>query len=283
MTDRFSRTGDGATAIITRLSQLGIYVYPASENYDPKEASGEFLQSIMSSVGKLENRKRAKDTVEGMLKRLESGYPCGPLPIGYISDRYTKPKQVIHTRDAPLVKKGFELYAAGHSLQEVSRKVALLGLRKNKKRWNEILQNPLYAGFVRHNLLGDRIIKGKFEPIVSEELFLEVNQLREKGNRLFTKKNDTTGLPLKKFLVCTCGTPFTGYQASKKLKVKPFYYKCNATGCGKNISASKLHDSFFWFLGNYQLPLYLFDPLKAQLKHTFENQNREAINKQKNP
>ena len=114
-------------------------------------------------------------------------------------------------------------------------------------------------------------MKGKHEPIISEELFLAANTILKGNPQGFKHKKDVDELPLKQFLKCdACGTNFTGYIVRRKTTVI-YYYKCNHIGCKKNRNAKYMHDSFKNLLRSYSVKPEFKEPLKETLRNVYYN------------
>ena len=60
-------------------------------------------------------------------------------------------------------------------------------------------------------------VKGKHPALISEELFLQVNNLLNKNAHGYKWNKEEEEIPLRRFLVFEeCGKPFTGYSKKKK-------------------------------------------------------------------
>ena len=78
---------------------------------------------------------------------------------------------------------------------------------------------------------------------------------------------------MKKFARCAkCDTPLTGYLNQRK---QLWYYKCNTKGCGVNVNALQMNEAFVDVVQHYTLDPLLIEPLKAQLRLTFDGLNQE--------
>jgi hypothetical protein len=49
------------------------------------------------------------------------------------------------------------------------------------QRVSDIIKNPFYCGLILHNLLEGKVVEGNHEKLVSNELFLKANQVKQ-GN-----------------------------------------------------------------------------------------------------
>lgn len=159
---------------------------------------------------------------------------------------------------APLVRRAFELMASGlHSRADVLRMVTEEGLTTTREKrpvspqtLHEILKKPVYCGWVSSPTMEDLRVKGLHEPIVSQELFDEVQDVL-KGKRLRTppKRKHNPNFPLKPFVKCEgCGTPLTGGFAKGKTK-KYGHYWCRRAGCrAVKLSKEKLETEFIALL-----------------------------------
>ncbi len=276
--ERFSRTGDNAIWLSRQLRELGVTIISVTQPIDTSNPSGVLQQNILFLFGQYDNDLRRQKCVAGMKEKLLKGEWLGVAPIGYKYDRSGsfKEQTIIFNCDAPLIKKAFVMKLHGASNVEISETITNKGLRLTVKRLTETLRNPFYCGYVSHNLLDGELVKGKHPALISEEMFLQVNDILKKNAQGYKWKEENESLPLRKFIKCAdCGNPFTGYLRKKILKngkVLHFhYYKCNTKACKCNRSNQLMHDKFGELLNQYQLDKNLIPVIKKQLEITWNN------------
>jgi hypothetical protein len=123
---------------------------------------------------------------------------------------------------APLVRELFERYAGG---QEFDRSLAAwlnaTGARSAKGRpfskdtVREILLNSAYCGYVVGLRSKDRAVRGLHEPIVSEELFDRVQEVRTWRARVVKPGPPSDDYLLRKLLHCDRGARMHGTRGSR--------------------------------------------------------------------
>lgn len=133
-----------------------------------------FHNSHTAAIGRLSSR--------GMRKKAEAGSYPGCAPVGYLN-AWQGNKRVIlpDPTGAPLVQEAFRLAAEGNSsLRYMVEELTAQGLRSRNGRklsvsalWS-LLTNPTYIGMVR---LNGRVYPGKHQPLVSQELFDQVQHI----------------------------------------------------------------------------------------------------------
>jgi site-specific DNA recombinase len=265
--DRFSRTGDNAIFISSELKKQGISIVSVTQPIDVSTHSGVLHQNIQFIFSKYDNDLRREKCIAGMKEKLLRGEWTGVAPIGYCYDRNGGKGKVVPGEKGKLIARAFELKAQGLTNTEIATGLHQLGLRLDKKRLSELLRNPFYCGYIAHSLLDGQVIKGRHEPLISEELFLKVNDALKK-NAFGYKHNKDINVPLKNFVRCAkCDTPFTGYIVKKK---NLHYYKCNRIGCRCNRSAKSMHGLFTDLLNSYELNRLYQSPLREQFLHICE-------------
>lgn len=270
--ERFSRTGGNAIWLAKQLKDLGITILSVTQPIDTSNPSGIFQQNIMFLFGQLDNDLRREKSVTGMRGKLQKGYWIGKAPIGY--DIVTKSKEQIATinETGKLLKKAFVWKSEGLTNTEILEKLNARGLKIYDQKLNWIMTNPFYCGIIVNKML-ENPLEGKHPPLISKELFLEVNNIKAKYKHAKTKK-EFGNTPLKHFLICgDCNTPFVGYEVKKK---GLHYYKCAKNGCKCNRSAKDLHQKFISLLDKYKIPEILREPLKDELLYRFEEMNRTS-------
>ncbi len=268
--DRFSRTGDNAIFISSELKKQGISIISVTQPIDVSTHSGILQQNIQFIFSKYDNDLRKEKCMAGMKEKLLRGEWIGCPPAGYSYDRTGggKDQRLNINEKGQLIKKCF-LLKAQHALSntEIASTVSSAGLNINKKRLSQILRNPFYCGYIAHSLLEGQLTKGKHPPIVSETVFLRANEMLKNKNYGYKSLDKNLNIPLKNFVRCSdCDTPLTAYIVKKK---KLYYYKCNKIGCKCNRSAKAMNEAFVALLKNYQIDQRFLDPLKEQLRITF--------------
>jgi site-specific DNA recombinase len=280
--ERFSRTGENAIWLSRQLRELGIAIISVSQPIDTTNPSGVLQQNILFLFSQYDNDLRRQKCIDGMHEKLLRGEWVGMVPIGYSYDRTggSKEQKIIINKDGNLVRKAFEMKAHEKlSNTLIVKKINALGLKLSMQRLCEMLRNPFYTGFLSHNLLRGQIAKGKHSAIISEELFLEANEMLKKNPQGYKQKKFEDNIPLKQFVICAdCGTPFTGYVVKKK---DLWYYKCNKIGCKCNKSAQLLHNKFEEVLNYFTLDQILIDPVSEYLESLFEIQSQESVGQSK--
>ena len=249
---RFSRNTLDHVQVLVQLRARGINLRSVQENIDETPA-GNLVRGITSIVAEYENNVKAERTKLGMQRAAEMGRWPFVAPLGYrnVSNRHG-PNIIPDPTTAPLVKKAFELYAGGtQSGSQVLRTVTTLGLRSIKGKplatqtFQSLLRNQIYAGWVEIPKWNLRA-RGNFEPLVRQELFNRVQDLRN-GKRLSATPHSRNNpvFPLRVFIRCQiCSQPFTG-SPSKGRKKYYCYYRCRNSKCKSgNIRTERLEKEF---------------------------------------
>ena len=269
--DRFSRTGDNAIFISSELKKRGISIVSVTQPIDVSTHSGVLQQNIQFIFSKYDNDLRREKCIAGMREKLLRGEWTGMLPVGYSYDHAgVKQYRVRINERGKIIAKAFSLKVQGLTNSDIALRVSNAGYKVNRKRISEIITNPFYCGQIAHSLLEGQLIKGKHEPLISEELFLQANDVLKSKGYGYKPHNPQINnhVPLKNFIRCAdCNTPLTGYIVKKK---NLFYYKCNKIGCKCNKSAKSMHALYQDFLRSYQVDPALTGLLKEQLLYTYD-------------
>ncbi len=124
-------------------------------------------------------------------------------------------------------------------------------------------------------MLPSKVIQGHHEPMVSQKLFLKINNITaEKRNHPKTHNLNDDNMPLKRFMKCgVCDTPMTSFLVKKK--------DCTITdvakGCKNVKSAKALHEEFEAMIGAFKIDDTYLDEVKEAveivLETVFEEQN----------
>jgi site-specific DNA recombinase len=123
---------------------------------------------------------------------------------------------------------------------DICRMARARGLKIGKSQiWN-LIRNPIYCGSIFVPAYKDEkavVIKAVHEPIISAQLFDDVQDLLNGKKRKFPARNTLKEeLPLRGYLYCLqCGSKLTG-SASKGNGGRYFYYHCQH-GCKERFKA----------------------------------------------
>ena len=260
--DRFSRTG--STWFIDQLRGWGVRIISVTQPADSNTANGRWYQKMQLLIAELDNEQRKDKCVTGMREKLLRGEWVNVPPLGYEKTKVNGKIQVMINEKGKFIQKIFQwVVAESPPHVEILNRLEKIGLKLSKSRITEILRNPFYCGYITGTLIDGKVVKGKHEALVSEEVFLKVNGLLAKNHQGYRHEKENHQLPLKIFLKCgDCGSSFCGYEVKKK---KLFYYKCKKTGCKCNRSAKHMHSIFMEKLQQYTIDAALMEPLKRQL------------------
>ncbi len=275
--DRFSRTGGEAIKLSEDIrKKYGVDIYAVLQPIDTSTASGVFQHNIQLLFSKHDNDTRRDCTMRGTMTKSESGIYCHKPPMGYQSVYTNGHREIIMTDNAKLIKKAFEWKAAGLANETILEKLEAFGLKLYKQKLSMIFSNPFYAGVIVHKSLKGRAVEGKHRPLISKELFMKVNNVRQAAGGKYGIKhtNDSENVPLKMFMTCSrCGNPFTGYKAKNRENLH--YYKCRTRGCGCNKNAAKANNLFLDKLSELTIKPEMIAPLMYQLNYDFEKYNQD--------
>ena len=216
-------------ADLGELIDSGIPVYFAGEGIDMSSRSGRLAADIQAVVAADYIRNLRDEAKRGIEKRLEQGFlPCG-APVGYL-DRGGGKAKVIDPERGPFVRLAFEWYATGHyPLRRLCEFLFDLGLRNRAggrvtmNGLSHLLQNPFYMGHIRLKIK-DKIYPGLHEPIVSKELFFEVqSRLR---SRVWPRRLKHRFKYSRMFKCASCSRSLVGSERKGHV-----YYRCQTVTC----------------------------------------------------
>lgn len=277
--ERFSRTGDNAIWLSRQLRGLGISIISVSQPIDTSNPSGVLQQNILFLFSQYDNDLRKQKSMDGTKEKLINGIWCTRPPRGYDTVKRNGERFIEINETGKLLRKAF-LWKAQEQLthSEIVKRLAASGLKITIKTLHAVFTNPFYCGMLSHSALGGELIKGKHEPLVSQEIFLKVNDIKPR-NYGKVKNEKYANTPLKGLLKCeSCGELMRGYIVKKK---GLYYYKCNSDKkCGCNKSAKDLHSQFEGILEELTLEEKYVDVFKDQLRliYTELNSNKDKAN-----
>lgn len=287
---RMSRNTKDLLEIVDKLEKNGVHFSSISEKFDTSSPMGRFAFQMMAAIGELERNTIVENVRMGLKQRAKQGLHSGGRALGYKAvisqnaNRSGKKEFVIIPEEADIVRKIFSLFASGKGLKAIANKLNHEGYKTVKGNVfstcaiREILDNPIYKGYVRYaryeNWSEKRrkgknpnpiIIKGQFEAIISEELWDQVAKLRALKNKDTARAYDSHNI-LSSILRCPeCGAPMVVSRSRTKIKdggIKVYrYYSCSKF---KNYGSSVCHANS---IKADEAEEYVIKMIKRVLKH----------------
>lgn len=232
---RFARNRVDTLVITRQLKEIGIEVYFVEDNIWTMDNDGELRLTIMATLAQEESRKTSERVRAGQKISRDNGvlYGNGNI-LGYdrLGDTY-----VINEDQAETVRIIYDLYLKGNGFNKIVNELVRLKRKDSSGlvRWDatkvsRILHNATYKGYQgyykshKNNHLDQKTIinrdedtylyvKGRFTPIISEEVWDKCKALRE--SKLTLRKTqegklERTGTRTSediwaKRLICRCG------------------------------------------------------------------------------
>lgn len=337
--DRFTRGGGSPyDQLKLQLEQLDvtlvdIYGVISSQKINTLEHLGvEYSWSKYSPSKKAEylEAERAKDELRDILSRMigaevrytRLGYWMRQAPYGFIGEKIEtrNGKRTIlrpHPTETPLVKKMFELRAAGiYSDQEICDQLNILGF-KTRVRYRrsehdrtriisqsggglltvtalwKLVRHPIYAGVNVEKWTKNKPVRCAFEGIVSIQLFNRANKgkfgIIENGDDLeiYTKQAPphlankgvrNPDFPYRKFIGCPiCGRQLLG-SASRGKNGKHYpAYHCSNHGHYFRVPKEELEANVAEFISHITVSKEQVDMVVSAVKQEWEKRQIDAV------
>jgi site-specific DNA recombinase len=264
--DRFSRTGGSAIGIVEQLVlECNVHLIEVSTGTDTTTEEGRLAIYEKLLDARRENFKKLKRTVPGMVRFVKSGRYLGTVPRGYdhfgthvkdFSKREIDQRIVIN-EDGKKLRMAWGWKVQGIRDFEIQKKLEEIGLKIPLQRLSSMWRNTFYCGIQTNSLVGDDPVVGNWEPLITKEVFLKVQQIISTNHQGYTVQKQSPMWPLTGTLKCQiCGTNLCGYRGKGD---RP-YYKCQKGHISFNAVTSKrlhertgAHDLFISKLDEYIL------------------------------
>lgn len=243
---RFARNTVDTLVTTRELKQYGVEVYFVNDDIWTMRGDGEVRLTIMASLAQDESRKMSERTKAGIQTSQKKGtYVAGPTPFGYKRDKKAH-TLVVQESQAETVRKIFAWYADGINGTEIAQTLTQEGApnKSGMPQWSarqvlSITKNTIYKGYLTYNkshiddFLSHKsiknseqdyiLVKGSFEPIISEELWDKCQRRRhawqsyKDGNitqaYLYGKSEHADKWACRMF--CGCGARMRAFRAEK--------------------------------------------------------------------
>ena len=267
---RFARNREDSVIYKSLLKRRKISVISMNERVDESPA-GSLLEGIIEVIDEFYSANLAQDTIRGMKENAARGFRNGGTsPFGYrctleSHGSVTKSKLIPDEREAPIVKRAFDLAAHGQGAREIASSLNAERLKtRHGKHFsattiNHMLRNEAYVGTIvwnryskvsgaRQRKSDDEIIRVPdcHTPLVDKDVFEVVQALLTSRRPSVTHSKRVYSRYLLSGLAhcAQCGSPAIGANGKSG---QYLYYRCNgrltkgAAVCnGPMINAKKL-------------------------------------------
>lgn len=211
---RLSRNMEHAEYLLHNLfPQLGIRFLGVVDGVDSAQKAGKKARQINALVNEWYSEDLSENIRAVYQRKMRNGEYLGAYaPYGYRKSKQDTHKLEIEEQEASWVRKIYEMYLQGYSVQEIQQElirnqVAMPSAKRKGERdyqWSvstikKILSNQVYTGAVVQGKSKRRsfkekkivscpreqwiVVEGMHQAIVSQELFEQVQKLREKHGK----------------------------------------------------------------------------------------------------
>lgn len=232
-----------------QMARLGVSVISATQQLGDITSPNDFLLELITvGLGEHQVLDTRQKSIAGTAQRAKKGLFCGGLPpLGYDVD--SDGKYYINEREAAIVRKIYQLYAAGESydtiLAELKGEKGKKGAPFGKNSLHSILTNERYTGLYTWNKrkvklmrkwagggLNPNVVRidGAVPQIIDQNLWERVNT-RMKNNKRNAQNKAKREYLLTGIIECSqCGSTYVGHCSTHKrkdgTKVESRYYVC---------------------------------------------------------
>jgi site-specific DNA recombinase len=286
--DRFSRNIEYAYQMIGILRNINVQAMAIDQPIDFKIPESTVMLAVYLAVPESENTRRALNVTTGMRRAKLAGRWMSTAPIGYQNLAHPDGRKYIAPKypEAEIMQWVFgELATGNHPAEQIRKMANKKGLKCERNNFWKIIRNPVYCGTIvvpPYEEQEMQFVKGLHEPIISESLFYDVQDVLNGNKRkTVTKIVSDEMLPLRGFLECPdCGRLLTG-SASKGRHGKYFHYYHCGSGCKCRFKAQAVNEYFENHLLDFQLAPGIGDHFKAIVMDEFKSEYKRGLDERK--
>lgn len=252
--DRFARNVKESRIYKELLRKdIGVDVVSITEEFGDDKNSF-LLEGMLEIMAEYYSLNLSDEVKKGQLEKVRKGGNVSKLPYGYKTDNGSV---IIVEEEAKIIKLVFRLFLDDKGKRTISRQLEKLGVvSKYGKPWaieriDYILNNPIYAGYIRRGTKGSfkngevLIAKGNHEPIIDNQTWVKTKEKIKLQKQIYSKYQKKREDPywLNGLLRCSnCGGVLVSfnikgvsyYQCSKYFKGQ-----CKVSHCIKREKVEK--------------------------------------------
>ncbi len=277
--DRFSRNIAEAYGMIALLNKLGIDPQAIEQPLDMSVPENKIILAVYLASPEVENDRRALNVISGQRRALKEGRHMNLAPVGYCNKSNENGRKYICPKfpEADIIKWAFNVIARDSPpVEQVYKMAKQRGLKCCKNNFWWILRNPIYYGKIivpKYKNEPMALVDGQHEPIVSERLFFDVQDvLNGKKKKIRPKLIVDEIFPLRGFVACPVCDKILTASSSKGRNAYYHYYHCYKK-CTYRAKASDVHNAFQAELDKYSPRPGIIDVFKDLLYEAYANKS----------
>jgi DNA invertase Pin-like site-specific DNA recombinase len=265
--DRISRNIDDYSQIRIQLKRFGVEIKSTSEKFEDT-AAGRFMENIIANVAQFDNDVRAERSIGGMRDAVREGRYVWMAPYGYSNVKQDGRTTIAPNEFSKWVVKAFNEISMNLSpVDEIRRRLTREGMitqagkAMSRSNFFHMIRNEIYTGWMEK--FGERH-KGRFEPLVSEELFREVQRILDAKNKKHKQYLlESPDFPLRRFIKHPSGKMVTGSWSKGRNSKYPYYF-IHSTNF--SFRKEQLEHIFQSLLNRFQLDSTYYSDLRKYVK-----------------
>jgi len=256
--DRFSRNAGDAYQMISVLRKLGVEPQAIEQPLDLSIPENKMMLAFYLAAPEVENDRRALNTFHGMRRAKKEGRYMGSAPFGYANkskENGTKYIALVEPQ-ASVMRWIFEELARGiFNTEQVYHLARRRGFNRTKSNMWGLIRNPIYCGKIlvpKYKDEESKLVTGQHEPLISEGLFYNVQDILDGKSRAYRPKIKTVvEFPLRGFFICPkCQKKLQGSKCKGRNKYY-YYYHCEIQ-CKYRINSETANLLFIENLKKYE-------------------------------
>jgi site-specific DNA recombinase len=275
--DRFSRNAPDAYNMISTLRSFGVEPQAIEQPLDMNVPENKMMLAIYLTAPEIENDRRGLNTFYGLRRARKEGRWPGLVPVGY-KNRSTEDGRKYISPDgqqAKLMQWAFtEISKGKYSTEQIFKKAAASGLICSKNNFLRLVRNPIYCGKIIVSQYKDEdafMVKGLHDPIITETLFYEVQEMLDGNKRTIkTKIRTNINFPLKGFICCS-RCPRTLCTSGSRGRSQYYYYYHCCSECGCRYKSHEVNNELLKLLDFYTLNSKTIEFFKMVILDAFAN------------
>lgn len=259
-TDRLTRDAADFYALKLQLSQHGVEYKNANSSAGKNTASDELIQGLEAVIAQHDNKIKSERVTENMKRHANEGYRMSKAPYGLRNCRDVLGHATVEAVPviADKIAEVLNAFSTGAhtvaSLLELTQKIGLVGPNGRDfsfQTLSKMLRQPLYAGLDKSAHTEGRLVKSRFEGIITPATFYRNQELlRKNKNTAARYEKLNPAFPLRRFVRCeSCNRPLRGSAPTSASGHSSPRYHC--TGCkSPSVPADQMHEQFVELLAS---------------------------------
>lgn len=220
----------------------------------------------------------------GMNQAMRNGRYLHQAPFGYLNsrDEMDRPLIIVDETKREIIRMIFNRYIAGDRIIDILATVRKSFPLKGKSPITRIIANPVYTAMVKvpaYRAEPEKMVEAIHEPIIDRTTWWNAQSRRNGETIQISPKVTSELMPLRGYIHCENGHPYTGSLCTGRKGKKYAHYMCNHCKPKTTVAAMVAHSDLELIMQSISMEPALVESVKRRTAQLLSERIKDQSNR----